>query len=52
MLLSFRLKLLMQEDVVYDWSAGLEDLDDSTLYFSPEHGNVIFTSALDGWGFG
>lgn len=43
---------LIQEDVVYDWSSGLEDKDDSTLYFSPEHGNVIFTSALDGWGFG
>ena len=41
-----------QEEFVYDWSSGLEDKDDSTLYFSPEHGNVIFTSALDGWGFG
>ncbi len=38
-------------DMVYDWSDGLEDTDDSTLYFSPEQGNVIFTSALDGWGF-
>ena len=25
--------------------------DDEDLYFSPERGNVIFSSALDGWGF-
>lgn len=37
---------------VYDWSAGLEDSDDSHLYFSPDQGNVVFTSAVDGWGFG
>lgn len=37
---------------VYDWSTGLEDTDDSHLYFSPEQGNVLFTSAIDGWGFG
>ncbi|KAK1327732.1 hypothetical protein QTO34_012637 [Cnephaeus nilssonii] len=37
---------------VYDWSAGLEDTDDSHLYFSPDQGNVVFTSAIDGWGFG
>uniref|UniRef100_A0A8C5P1W0 Elongation factor-like GTPase 1 n=1 Tax=Jaculus jaculus TaxID=51337 RepID=A0A8C5P1W0_JACJA len=39
-------------DQVYDWSTGLEDVDDSQLYFSPEQGNVVFTSAIDGWGFG
>ncbi|XP_064391164.1 elongation factor-like GTPase 1 isoform X2 [Halichondria panicea] len=39
------------EEVVYDWSAGLEDTDDSAIYFSPELGNVVFASALDGWGF-
>ena len=43
---------LFQEEVTYDWSAGLEEIDDSALYFSPEHGNVVFASALDGWGFG
>lgn len=32
-------------------SAGLEDADDSNLYFSPEQGNVAFASASDGWGF-
>ena len=36
---------------LYDWSDGLEDSDDSTLYFSPDQGNVVFASAIDGWGF-
>lgn len=38
-------------DPVYDWSAGLEEVDDSHLYFSPDQGNVVFASAIDGWGF-
>lgn len=38
-------------DQVYDWSAGLEETDDSDLYFSPDRGNVVFASAMDGWGF-
>uniref|UniRef100_A0A2R9BYX1 Elongation factor-like GTPase 1 n=1 Tax=Pan paniscus TaxID=9597 RepID=A0A2R9BYX1_PANPA len=41
-----------QGEQVYDWSTGLEDTDDCHLYFSPEQGNVVFTSAIDGWGFG
>lgn len=36
---------------VSDWSSGLDDADDSNLYFSPEDGNVVFASAIDGWGF-
>ncbi|KAJ8398303.1 hypothetical protein AAFF_G00428730 [Aldrovandia affinis] len=36
---------------VYDWSSGLEETDDSHLYFSPDQGNVVFASAIDGWGF-
>lgn len=36
---------------VYDWSAGLDETDDSHLYFSPDQGNVVFASAIDGWGF-
>ncbi|KAJ8895349.1 hypothetical protein PR048_000681 [Dryococelus australis] len=39
------------ENNVYDWSTGLEDEDDSNLYFAPELGNVVFASAIDGWGF-
>lgn len=29
----------------------MEEADDSDLYFSPEQGNVVFASAIDGWGF-
>lgn len=29
----------------------MEDSDDSNLYFTPETGNVIFCSAVDGWAF-
>lgn len=36
---------------VFDWSSGLEKVDDSSLYFSPDQGNVVFASAIDGWGF-
>lgn len=31
--------------------SALEESDDSTLYFSPELGNVAFCSAVDGWAF-
>jgi ribosome assembly protein 1 len=40
-----------KEGDMFDWSSGLEDADDSQLYFSPEQGNVIFASAADGWAF-
>lgn len=33
-----------------EWMEENED-DDSGIYFAPEQGNVIFASALDGWGF-
>ena len=36
---------------LYDWNTGLEEADDSQLYFSPDQGNVVFASAADGWGF-
>ncbi|XP_076068957.1 elongation factor-like GTPase 1 isoform X2 [Oratosquilla oratoria] len=39
-----------KSDIFADW--GIEDIDDSNLYFTPERGNVIFASAYDGWGFG
>ncbi|XP_055343599.1 uncharacterized protein LOC129591806 [Paramacrobiotus metropolitanus] len=39
-------------DTLYDaWDAELEAVNDSALYFQPQKGNVIFASALDGWGF-
>lgn len=31
--------------------SALEQADDSTLYFNPSSGNVVFGSAQDGWGF-
>lgn len=40
-----------KEKQIFDWSSGLDDCDDSSVYFSPEQGNVVFASAIDGWGF-
>lgn len=50
---TFNEKTITDETAVSidEWSSGLEDTDDSTLYFSPDLGNVVFTSAIDGWGF-
>jgi hypothetical protein len=28
-----------------------DEIDDSDLYFSPDHGNVAFGCATDGWAF-
>ena len=41
-----------KEPEVFDWNSGQHDTDDSNIYFSPKNGNVVFGSALDGWGFG
>jgi len=43
--------LEFKEGDVFDWSSGLEEADDSHVYFSPELGNVVFGSASDGWAF-
>ncbi|XP_022125841.2 elongation factor-like GTPase 1 [Pieris rapae] len=40
-----------KEQNFYDWTSALEEADDSNLYFSPDQGNVVFASAIDGWGF-
>lgn len=37
------------KQIFSDW--GIDQVDDSDLYFTPEQGNVIFASAYDGWGF-
>ncbi|KAK9465768.1 P-loop containing nucleoside triphosphate hydrolase protein [Lipomyces arxii] len=37
----------MEEDV----DSAKEEMDDEHLYFAPEQNNVIFASAIDGWGF-
>ncbi|KAL5524507.1 RIA1 [Sanghuangporus sanghuang] len=31
--------------------AEFQEKDDEDLYFAPERGNVVFASAIDGWGF-
>ncbi|KAK9244139.1 P-loop containing nucleoside triphosphate hydrolase protein [Lipomyces tetrasporus] len=37
----------MEEEV----TEGYVEMDDEHLYFAPEANNVIFASAIDGWGF-
>ncbi|KAJ1976721.1 Cytoplasmic GTPase/eEF2-like protein (ribosomal biogenesis) [Dimargaris xerosporica] len=37
-------------ETTLDWT--LPEMDDSHIYFSPELGNVIFSSAIHGWAFG
>lgn len=44
--------LPITQEVVYNWDSGIGEADDSHVYFSPEQGNVVFASAIDGWGFG
>ena len=34
-----------------DGSAEFQEEDDENIYFAPEKNNVVFSSALDGWGF-
>lgn len=40
-----------EKENITDNSSGLDEADDSNLYFVPEQGNVVFASAADGWGF-
>ena len=48
----FASHVLSNEDTTNEnQESALESADDSTLYFSPSSGNVIFGSAQDGWGF-
>lgn len=49
----FATRVLSAEDTSpsQNQESALESADDSTLYFSPSSGNVIFGSAQDGWGF-
>lgn len=34
-----------------DGNHQYQERDDEDLYFAPEKGNVVFASAIDGWGF-
>ncbi len=46
----FATHILQSEDTTTDnQESALETADDSTLYFNPIEGNVIFGSAQDGW---
>lgn len=35
----------------YDWTYIEDEEEEKNIFFSPTTGNVIFASALDGWGF-
>ncbi|KAK9481026.1 P-loop containing nucleoside triphosphate hydrolase protein [Lipomyces japonicus] len=41
----------MEQDVELQEDGTVLELDDEHLYFAPEKNNVIFASAIDGWGF-
>ncbi|CAG0889912.1 unnamed protein product, partial [Darwinula stevensoni] len=47
----FASDVMEQETKGEEWTSLLEEADDSSVCFSPEAGNVIFASALNGWGF-
>lgn len=38
-------------DAIVNDEDEFQEKDDEDIYFAPEKGNVIFASAVDGWGF-
>jgi ribosome assembly protein 1 len=40
-----------ETDATVNESEEFQEKDDEDIYFAPERGNVIFASAIDGWGF-
>lgn len=40
-----------EADATVNEEEEFQEKDDEDIYFAPEKGNVIFASALDGWGF-
>ncbi|KAF9454845.1 P-loop containing nucleoside triphosphate hydrolase protein [Macrolepiota fuliginosa MF-IS2] len=40
-----------EADATVNEEQEFQEKDDEDIYFTPERGNVIFASALDGWGF-
>ncbi|KAF9485896.1 translation elongation factor 2 [Pholiota conissans] len=40
-----------ETDATVNESEEFQEKDDEDIYFAPEKGNVIFASAIDGWGF-
>lgn len=43
--------LANEVDAVVNDADEFQEKDDEDIYFAPEKGNVIFASAVDGWGF-
>ncbi|KAG6897765.1 hypothetical protein C0992_011434 [Termitomyces sp. T32_za158] len=44
-------QLADEADATLNETDEFQEKDDEDLYFAPERGNVIFASAIDGWGF-
>jgi ribosome assembly protein 1 len=51
-------RLMAKRDALADEAVALDneideylEKDDEDIYFAPEKGNVVFASAIDGWGF-
>ncbi|KAF5382529.1 hypothetical protein D9615_002805 [Tricholomella constricta] len=40
-----------EADATINEAEEFQEKDDEDIYFAPERGNVIFASAIDGWGF-
>ncbi|KAF4617442.1 hypothetical protein D9613_005998 [Agrocybe pediades] len=40
-----------ETDATVNEAEEFQEKDDEDIYFAPEKGNVIFSSAIDGWGF-
>jgi ribosome assembly protein 1 len=40
-----------QAEATVNEADDFQEKDDEDIYFAPEKGNVIFASAIDGWGF-
>ncbi|EPQ54738.1 P-loop containing nucleoside triphosphate hydrolase protein [Gloeophyllum trabeum ATCC 11539] len=40
-----------EADAIVNEGEEFQEKDDEDIYFAPERGNVIFASAIDGWGF-
>ncbi|EIN12824.1 P-loop containing nucleoside triphosphate hydrolase protein [Punctularia strigosozonata HHB-11173 SS5] len=40
-----------EADAIVNEEVEFQEKDDEDIYFAPERGNVVFASALDGWGF-
>jgi ribosome assembly protein 1 len=40
-----------EADAIVNDADEYQERDDEDIYFAPERGNVVFASAIDGWGF-